>query len=160
MCGNKYAKISNTSIIYVKIDEIDCGSFPIKDRNTIVATAGPRGNFRDYPRSFSASTNKPALSWGFKFINAKYSSFVIALYKKRKILPDDHIGEIELKVSDFPVNQLVQREYTLNAYNHRDVPAKIKITIHVDDMGAPAFRPLKPAAVTVVGAAPSVAVAL
>ena len=132
-----------TNVVYVRIDKFNSGSFLIKDRNTVIGTVGPRGSFRDFPKEFSGANKKPSLSWGFKYINANNATFVIAFYKKRKFFPDDHIGEIELKVSDFTPNKVIQREYPLRAYTHRDIPAKVKITVHVDELGAPAFKETK-----------------
>ncbi|EAY12470.1 hypothetical protein TVAG_128840 [Trichomonas vaginalis G3] len=143
--AEQYQKISGGSPIYIRIDEFNSGSFKIESKNTIVATCGPRSCFRDYPHEFSASQNKPAQAWGFKFINANNSSFTIALYKKRRFFADDLIGEIDLKVSDFELNKVVQKELTLKCWHDEQVPAKIKITVHVDDAGAPAFHPFKAA---------------
>lgn len=141
--GEKYEKISNGAPIYIKIDDVDCGSFKLDSKSIIVAAVGPRGSYRDFSHEFPATQRKPQQAWGFKYVNAGNASFVIALYKKRKWVADDLIGEIELKVGDFELNKVVQKEYILKTFVDMKILPRIKVSVHVDDLGAPAFKPQK-----------------
>lgn len=140
--SNDYSRIGGGAPVYIRIDSIDTGSFKLQEKNTIVATCGPAACYRNFSHEIPATTKNPKLAWGFKYNNADNSSFVIALYKKCMLF-DDLIGMVYVRLSEFAANEVYTKELQLR--NHKDEPtdAKIKISVHLDDNGSPAFRPIK-----------------
>ena len=114
--NSNYAKMTNTNVVYVRIDKFNSGSFLIKDRNTVIGTVGPRGSFRDFPKEFSGANKKPSLSWGFKYINANNATFVIAFYKKRKFFPEameeeEESSEFTPETNNFPNKNFIYTKH-------------------------------------------------
>lgn len=126
------------TVVYVRLDEYDTGSFLIKDKNTVISSVGQKMQARDFPVKIPGSNKKPGQVWT---IIPTYPTFTVVLLKRRKFWPNDQIGEIELPIADFAENKVVTKEYNLKAFQSRDKPAKVRLSVHVDNDGALPFRP-------------------
>ena len=136
--NNGYKPFNDSTNVYVRIDGVDLGSFAASSKATLKACVGSRKSF--IPFSFEFHKNERINhTWNFNFNNANRSSIVIAIFKRRYFGGDHEVGEIEIKMNAFELNAITTHEYVLQSPNPNAVPAKIRVSIHVCDNGAPAF---------------------
>ena len=126
--------------IYIRIDNIDLGSFEVDSSSKLVACIGSRTSFRPFSVDFPASQKKVDHVWNFKFTNSQKSSFVLVLFKRRFFGQDKEIGEIEIKLNAFPANKVTKHEFVLRSPNPNAIPAKVTLSIHVCEDGSPQFK--------------------
>lgn len=124
---------------YVRIDAVDTGSFPgLTAKSELVARVGPRANFMGYSFDFPVKEH-PNHIWDFKYNDAHRSSIVVCIFKKKIIGGDEEIGEIELKLGSYEPNTVITKDYTLKSPNSKYIPARVRISFHLSENGAPAF---------------------
>ena len=124
---------------YIKISNIELGDYPCSDNSELILSVGPHNKFQDnevkFPtrdRGFFENT------WHFAFTREERSAFVVVLYKHH--LPiNREIGEIELRLDAFQPNTVVSDVFALTGTEKDWMPAKLRITVHVDENGAPPF---------------------
>ena len=133
-----YQALNDSTQVYVRIDSIDLGSFQASNKATLKACVGSRKSF--LPFSFEFHKNERIdHTWSFNFKNANRSSVVIAIFKRRYFGGDHEVGEIEIKMNAFELNTITTHDYVLQSPNPNAVPARVRVSIHVCDNGAPAF---------------------
>ena len=124
---------------YIKVTEISLGDYPCSDESELVLAVGPRNYFNEYQFQFPTKNRYNVQHyWKFPFNNEEHSSFVVVLYKHH-VMGNGEIGEIELRLTAFQPNTVVSDIFTLHGPNVDWQPAKCRITVHVDENGAPPF---------------------
>ncbi|EAX89580.1 hypothetical protein TVAG_444990 [Trichomonas vaginalis G3] len=137
--GGNYMPLLSGARAYVKVDAVDTGSFPgLEGKSDLVMRVGPRHCFMGYGFDFKKGEH-PNHTWEFKYQDAHRSSLVICLFKKRIFGGDEEIGEIELKLSAFEPDTIVTKEYTLKPPDPKNIPARVRISIHLSEDGSMAF---------------------
>ena len=138
MMVNGYQQLNDQTIVYLRIESVDLGSFQASNKATLKACVGSRKNFQTFPYEFHRN-EKINHTWSFNFKNSNRSSVVIAIFKRRYFGGDHEVGEIEIRMNAFQLNTITTHEYTLQSPNPNAAPARIVVSIHVCDNGAPAF---------------------
>ena len=137
-----YQSIDQQHEFYIRIDDIDLGSFAASDKANLKICIGPRKLFQNFSSEFHRF-EIPQRTWAFQYKNADRASFVIALFKKRVFGRDSEIGEVELKLNAFQPNAVTQRTFTLHSPNSNAIPAKIVISVHANENGSGKFHAQK-----------------
>ena len=147
-------------IAYIKISDISTGDYRCSDESQLVLFVGPRTAFKapripdvdiqeaeevqeeilheDEYKFSTRNRNYVDHLWKFHFKAEDHASFVVVLYKHH-FLGDSEIGEIELKLKAFQPNTVVSDVFTLLGPNKDWEPAKLRITVHIDENGAQPF---------------------
>lgn len=128
----------NQKTIYIRIDGIEAGTFPMDAKSEYVAAVGPRMTYRQHGCDFPVGS-KPGNVWSFNFKDAHRSSFVVALYKKRILGGDIMIGELEINVAQFTANFVNTLIFTLKSADPKYIPPRVKLTVHISDNGMQRF---------------------
>ena len=131
---------NNNNDIFLRIDNIDLGSFETEPNSKIVVCLGSRNLYRPYSIDIPATQKKLDKVWNFKYSNFSKSSFVLALYKRKFFGQDKEIGQIEIKLDAFPINRVTKHEFVLRSPNPNAIPPKVTLSIHVCEDGSPQFK--------------------
>ena len=130
-----------TGYVYVKIDSYSLGSFAASESATIKAAVTTRQMIKlgliDYVSFHKAESINH--TWSFHYRNKQKSSFIILLAKQRIFGGNKEIGEIELKLDAFDTNKVTTHEFELRSPSQADIPAKVKLSIHVCEDESPQF---------------------
>ena len=145
---------------YIRIGEISTGDYRCSNESELVLFVGPAKLFKP-PRVLDSEIGEAEIAeevlvhdlefkfptknrnfvdhiWKFHFHEEEHSSFVVVLYKHH-FLGDSEIGEIELSLKAFQPNTVVSDVFTLLGPNRDWEPAKMRITVHIDENGAQPF---------------------
>ena len=131
---------NNNNDIYLRIDNIDLGSFEVESNSKIVVCLGSRTSYRPYAVDIPATQKRVDKVWNFKYSNFSKSSFVLALFKRKFFGQDKEIGQIEIKLDAFPINKVTRHEFVLRSPNPNAIPPKVTLSIHVCEDGSPQFK--------------------
>ena len=126
------------NMVYIKIEDIDYGSFPVDSSTAIVIAFGSRKTYQQNLLTIQGHEHAPKKVWSFGYKNPTKSSFVIVLYKYKFFGKNQEIGEIELRLGGFTENRVTTHEFTMKSPNRGREP-KITLTVHVSEDGASAF---------------------
>lgn len=124
--------------IYIRVEGVDAGTFPIDAKSEYVACVGPRATYRQHKCDFPVG-GKPNNVWNFRYTDAYRSSFFVALYKKRIFGGDILIGELELNVAQFKPNVITTQIVTLKSAEIKYLPPRVRISVHISENGAQKF---------------------
>ena len=129
--------------IFIRVLNVDIGSFPASNKADLKVCIGPRQHYLDFAYTMKKNETNIPYTWKFYSKNNQRSSFVIALFKKRYFGYNSEIGKVELNLSSFEPNAVTTREFTLipsNGNNNNEYSPRIRLSIHVNKNGSPAFK--------------------
>lgn len=136
---SSYQSLISDNEVYVRIDSIDTGSFPVKNDTKLIACIGSRHSFLPYSYEFKAGNNVNHV-WNFTYKNQDRSSFVLVLFKRQLFGGDKEIGEIELKLNAFQTNAVTQHTFELHSPQKNAIPAKVTLSVHICEDGSERFN--------------------
>lgn len=120
---------------FIRVDQVNTGSYPIRGNTTFVCCVGPRNSFRNHPSEFGAN-EVPLDTWDFDYKNANKSSFALVLFRKKLFGGDEEIGEVELRLSSFQPNTVVTENIKLQSPRNKYFNVSVKLSVHICDDGS------------------------
>ena len=139
MFHNKgYAKMDESTKVYIKIDKIDFGGYKHDNKSAYMACVGSRNTYKDHGEKFTAKEQHPNHVWTYTVDHVQRASFVFALYKCHFLTSHKEIGHIELKLKGLKPNTITTQEFTLPTDTEGCSP-KITFSIHITDNGEKPF---------------------
>lgn len=127
-------------VAYFRLDSFDLGGFPASYGSRLVASIGSRSSLIRNSKEFDILEKNPQKNWELKYHNPNTTSFVFTIAKKRIFGGDIHIGEIELKISNFELNKVVKCEVRLNNNMNPRLKPIVTLSVHVCNDGSFPFN--------------------
>lgn len=122
--------------IYIKISDINLGSFRASDKSTLLVYCGTSSQMTANHRSFPTVQRNEERTWELDLPPLNESELHIAIFKRRLLKQDKEVGQITLNLKTLPKDKVVHHMVSLLSTKDITDPPYLILAVHVDTNGS------------------------